>query len=131
MTPLRRGGRPPPSHGRNDMAQTTAARRAQGATKRNPSRTGVSKSAEPAPRLWSHGQFCWNELRTRDVERAKKFYTETIGWGFDTSCTPDGHSYWIATEDGKPVAGFFQLTPEMAECVPESWMSFLAVDDVD
>ena len=24
--------------------------------------------------MWSHGSFYWNELMTRDVEQAKKFY---------------------------------------------------------
>ena len=27
----------------------------------------------------SHGTFYWNELMTRDVERAKTFYAETLG----------------------------------------------------
>jgi len=27
----------------------------------------------------SHGKFYWNELMTRDVERAKRFYGDTIG----------------------------------------------------
>ena len=31
----------------------------------------------------SHGTFCWNELMTRDVERAKRFYRDTIGWTFE------------------------------------------------
>jgi predicted enzyme related to lactoylglutathione lyase len=31
---------------------------------------------------WSHGNFFWNELMTRDVDRAKKFYKDTIGWSF-------------------------------------------------
>ena len=26
-----------------------------------------------------HGTFVWNELHTRDVERAKRFYGETLG----------------------------------------------------
>ena len=28
----------------------------------------------------THGTFCWNELMTRDVTAAEKFYTELIGW---------------------------------------------------
>ena len=31
----------------------------------------------------SHGKFHWNELMTRNVERAKKFYSETLGWTFE------------------------------------------------
>ena len=34
-------------------------------------------------------------------------------------------------EGGRPVAGLFPLTRREFGGVPESWMSFLAVDDVD
>jgi hypothetical protein len=79
----------------------------------------------------SHGTFCWNELMTRDVERAKQFYRDTIGWSFNPMTMPGGGTYWCAMQDGKPAAGLFSLdTPEF-DGVPESWMSYLAVDDVD
>src|SRR5262245_41243734 len=42
-----------------------------------------------------HGTFCWNELMTHDIETAKKFYADTIGWTFDAMPMPDG-TYWIA-----------------------------------
>jgi uncharacterized protein len=78
-----------------------------------------------------HGTFYWNELMTRDVERAKKFYGQTIGWTFDAMPTPDGSTYWLANMDGTPVAGIFDISgPEYSQ-VPESWMAYLAVDDVD
>jgi uncharacterized protein len=80
---------------------------------------------------WAHGTFCWNELRTRDAQRAMKFYRDTIGWTFERTATPDGHDYWLAMEGGRPVAGLFHLTSPNFDCVPESWMPFLAVDDVD
>jgi predicted enzyme related to lactoylglutathione lyase len=79
----------------------------------------------------SHGTFCWNELMTRDVERAKRFYADTIGWSFEPMAMPGGGTYWCAMQDGKPAAGLFSLDgPEFAG-VPESWMSYIAVDDVD
>ena len=31
----------------------------------------------------AHGTFHWNELMSRDVERDKRFYSETIGWSFE------------------------------------------------
>ena len=34
----------------------------------------------------SHGHFHWNELLTADVERAKRFYQETIGWTLRVRC---------------------------------------------
>lgn len=78
-----------------------------------------------------HGEFHWCELRTRDAERAKKFYSETIGWTFESMPTPDGETYWVASNNGKPVAGLFPLSSPRFDGVPESWMVFLSVDDVD
>ncbi len=113
-------------------APRAAPREAAKIRTRNGADKGTAKRDGARPeRAWTHGHFFWNELRTRDVERAKRFYEETVGWSFERSSTPEGHPYWVAVCHGKPVAGFFQLTPEMAECVPESWASFLAVDDVD
>jgi predicted enzyme related to lactoylglutathione lyase len=81
--------------------------------------------------MWSHGTFHWNEMMTRDVERAKRFYQRCIGWSFDSMPMPDGGTYWCAMQDGKPVAGFFPLNGPEFNGVPEGWMSYLAVDDVD
>jgi predicted enzyme related to lactoylglutathione lyase len=114
------------------MPQTATLRRPKtGTSKGGPSKTAARRNAARPPRPWAHGQFHWNELRTRDAERAKKFYAGTIGWSFEASATPDGHTYWVALQDGRPVAGLFPLTSPMFDGVPESWMSFLAVDDVD
>ena len=80
--------------------------------------------------MWSHGSFHWNELMTRDVERAKRFYADTIGWSCDSMPMPDG-TYWVAKMGDQPVAGIFPLeAPEFAG-VPEGWMPYLAVDDVE
>ncbi len=80
----------------------------------------------------SHGTFHWNELMTRNVERAKTFYADTIGWSFDGMPMPGGGgTYWVAEMDGESVAGILDISaPEFAQ-VPESWMAYLAVDDVD
>ena len=78
----------------------------------------------------SHGHFHWNELMTRDVEKAKKFYADTLGWTFEGMEMPDG-TYWIATIDGEPVAGIFDISSAEYQGVPESWMPYIAVDDID
>ncbi|MEA2982946.1 MAG: uncharacterized protein QOF09_4769 [Alphaproteobacteria bacterium] len=79
---------------------------------------------------WSHGSFHWNELMTRDADRAKKFYKDTIGWSFDAMPMEHG-TYWIAKMGERPVGGIFPLASPQFDGVPESWMSYLAVDDVD
>src|ERR1700734_1011291 len=56
----------------------------------------------------SHGTFYWNELMTRDVEGAKKFYADTIGWSYDGMPMPGGSgTYWLPTMDGEPGGGPF------------------------
>jgi predicted enzyme related to lactoylglutathione lyase len=78
----------------------------------------------------SHGHFHWNELMTRDVEKAKKFYAETLGWAFEGMEMPDG-TYWIATIEGEPVAGIFDINTPEYQGVAEMWMPYIAVDDID
>jgi uncharacterized protein len=80
----------------------------------------------------SHGKFYWNELMTRDVEGAKKFYAGTLGWSYDAMPMPGGGgTYWVAKVGDEPVGGILDISaPEFAP-VPESWMAYIAVDDVD
>jgi len=80
---------------------------------------------------WSHGKFHWNELMTRDVEQSKKFYADTIGWSFDAMPMPGGGTYWLAMMNGKPEAGIFDISGPEYKGAPESWMPYLAVDDID
>jgi hypothetical protein len=77
-----------------------------------------------------HGTFHWNELLTRDVEKAKKFYGDVIGWSFESMQSPMG-TYWVAKMGDKAVGGMFPLVSPQFDGVPEAWMSYLAVDDVD
>ena len=78
----------------------------------------------------AHGHFHWNELMTRDIERAKKFYADTLGWTYEAIQSPDGSTYWVASAEGQP-AGIFDLNGPEYDGVPESWMAYIAVDDID
>ena len=79
----------------------------------------------------AHGTFHWNELLARDVNAAKKFYADTIGWTYDGMPTPDGQTYWVAKMGGQPVAGIFDISGSDYKGVPDGWMPYLAVDNVD
>jgi uncharacterized protein len=91
----------------------------------------MSTTTADCPTKAAHGTFCWNERLCWDVERAKKFYADTVGWTYERMQTPDGAPYWCAIQNGRPVAGLFTLTSPHFDGVPEGWMSYLAVDDVD
>lgn len=80
-----------------------------------------------------HGQFGWNELNTHDPEGGKRFCETVFGWTWEAMPAPvvGGGTYWVAKAGGQPVAGLFPLSaPEMAQ-VPDHWLSYLSVDDVD
>lgn len=79
-----------------------------------------------------HGTFYWNELMTRDPDKIRKFYEDTIGWTFNPWNMNDGHTYWVAMAGERPVGGVFDMSDnaEMKD-VPEHWMSYLSVDDID
>jgi uncharacterized protein len=79
----------------------------------------------------THGAFYWNERMTRDVEGAKKFYAATVGWSYDAMPMPGGGTYWVAKIGGNPVGGVFDISGAEFQGVPEAWMSYIAVDDVD
>ena len=79
----------------------------------------------------SHGKFHWNELMTRDVVRAKKFYSDTLGWSFDQMPMPGGGTYWIAKMGDEFVGGIFDIRGPDYAGVPEGWIPYIAVDDVD
>jgi predicted enzyme related to lactoylglutathione lyase len=78
------------------------------------------------------GTFCWIELGTPDISRARDFYHQLFGWSVvELPMGPDG-SYYFLQKDGKDVAAMYQLTPDMkAQGVPPHWLSYVAVADAD
>jgi len=79
----------------------------------------------------AHGKFYWNELMARDVAKAKKFYADTLGWSFDAMPMSGGGTYWVAKIGDVPVGGIFDIGGPDYAGVPEGWMPYIAVDDVD
>jgi uncharacterized protein len=80
--------------------------------------------------MWTHGNFYWNELMSHDVAQAKTFYAQTIGWTFEEMPMP-GRTYWVAKMSGIPVAGIFPMEGPDFAGMPDQWVSYVAVDDVD
>lgn len=82
----------------------------------------------------TQGMFSWFELMSADVEKAKKFYGEVIGWEFvQDSNNPD---YTLIKTEGAelPVAGIFKRENAMvqnAESIPPHWGCYITVKDID
>ena len=78
-----------------------------------------------------HGTVVWNELHTRNADKAKEFYGATLGWGFDGMPMADGGTYWVAKVGDRMVGGIFTMADPMFAGVPEHWLCYIEVDDVD
>jgi uncharacterized protein len=76
-----------------------------------------------------HGTLCWNELSTRDTEKAKAFYT-ALGWNAQTD-SEMGMEYTQFMVGDRSVAGMMAMNPDMPAEVPSHWMVYFAVDDAD
>lgn len=77
----------------------------------------------------SEGLFVWDELLTTDVEDAKRFYAEVVGWTPEGQDMGDGVVYTLFNSGGESRAGAFTL-PE-GSGAPPHWLTYLGTDDVD
>jgi predicted enzyme related to lactoylglutathione lyase len=79
----------------------------------------------------SHGRFVWYELLTTDMEAAKAFYTQVIGWGTRDASMPR-MPYALFTAGEAPVGGLMPLSEDARRMdARPSWMGYVEVNDVD
>lgn len=80
-----------------------------------------------------HGEICWQELNTKNLEKAKNFYSELFGWQLKQSeFSPVPYLEIHAGE--KASGGMMEISKEWGENwekIPSAWMTYIAVDDVD
>ncbi|GGO76187.1 VOC family protein [Nonomuraea cavernae] len=74
--------------------------------------------------------FCWNQLVTRDVAAAERFYRAVFDW------TPqlqelDGVDYVEWQVGGKGIAGMMEMAPGYPPETPSHWMVYFAVAELD
>jgi predicted enzyme related to lactoylglutathione lyase len=85
--------------------------------------TGMQLANEP-------GSVTWNEVMTRDYERAKQFFADVFGYTY-TEMGDGGFQYATIELDGKTVGGIGALPADVPEEVPAHWRVYFAVDNCD
>jgi predicted enzyme related to lactoylglutathione lyase len=76
------------------------------------------------------GVFVWDELVTTDIEAAKRFYGEVVGWSSSEMEMPGGPgSYTIFSSGEQQAAGGMPRPPQMD--APPHWMIYVGSNDVD
>lgn len=74
------------------------------------------------------GTVMWVDLMTTDVEAARKFYGEVLGWSFDVG-PPETGFYTMCSVQGDTVAGMGQIPPGAG--FPPAWTVYFATTDAD
>lgn len=85
------------------------------------------------PALTHHpaGTISWVDLTTPDIEGARAFYTDLLGWEVQRSDTPDG-VYYVAEVCDAEVAGLMAQTPAVAGLhVPPEWTVYVRVEEIE
>src|SRR5262249_34102519 len=79
----------------------------------------------------SHGRFVWYELMTTDMEAAKAFSAEVVGWGPPDARMP-GMTYTLFPAGGASVSGLMGLSEDARKSgLRPSWLGYVGVSDVD
>ncbi len=82
------------------------------------------------------GTWTWNQLGTRDLEKAKEFYGTVFGWTLDRAeGAPPDAPYFMWQVEGQRweegLAGAMDMTEELPAEVPPHWMVYFAIEDLD
>jgi predicted enzyme related to lactoylglutathione lyase len=78
------------------------------------------------------GAISWNELATRDLDAARRFYSAVFGHGWEDVDTGEaGPPYATFSVDGRAVGGAMQMTADWPAEVPSHWAPYFAVADPD
>ena len=89
------------------------------------------RTQEAAKKLQSHGTFCWNELMTRDVEGAKRFYNAVFGWEGETDPGSGAAEFTLWKLDGRTIGGVSNMADRFPPELPPHWGVVFAVEDTD
>ena len=77
----------------------------------------------------AHGAVGWCELMTDDVDKARDFYTDVIGWSTEIMDVGTG-PYTVFNSADRPMAGLMAKPSDKADA-PNAWMPYVTVDDID
>jgi predicted enzyme related to lactoylglutathione lyase len=73
----------------------------------------------------------WAILMSRDVEGAKAFYTETLGWRFEP-LSGEPFPTWLAKSvENRSVAAFVDSSRSDFPDAPELWLPYFVIEDLE
>jgi uncharacterized protein len=77
------------------------------------------------------GSFVWQELNTRDPQKARDFFAGLLGWTYKEWDMGPAGIYLLIEHGGKQIGGIMHMKgPEWGDMAPH-WMTYVSVPDVD
>lgn len=76
---------------------------------------------------WPNGTPCWVDYGAADVDAAKTFYTDVLGWSYSDG-DPEFGGYLSCLAQDREAAG---LGPQQDPNDPPRWTTYFATDDAD
>lgn len=76
-----------------------------------------------------NGQFCWTELATADVKKAKDFYGKLFGWQF-REMKSDTMTYTIISLQNNEFGGIWEIPNDQRNQIPPHWMNYILVENI-
>lgn len=75
--------------------------------------------------------YSWNELLTKDVDAAKRFYGDVFGWEFNGMDMGPMGMYWVIKGGEGGMGGLMGRPPNLPAQVPDHWVVYFMTDDID
>lgn len=75
------------------------------------------------------GAFCWNELATREIDKAKTFFQDLLGWTYDKN-EQSPAEYYIIKNGDRMNGGIMAMDESWGE-IPSHWTVYFSVADVN
>jgi predicted enzyme related to lactoylglutathione lyase len=72
------------------------------------------------------GALCWNELATSDVERAKSFFSELLGWEYESA-----EGGYVSIKNAGRLNGGMREQTDQERGIPPSWLPYFTVENTD
>jgi uncharacterized protein len=74
-------------------------------------------------------RFFWYELVTSDVEAAKRFYADIVGWGIKPFA--GAGDYLVLEAEGRGIGGIMKMPDGMGAGMPPLWMGYVHTRDAE
>lgn len=95
----------------------------------------VQQNRHPGAQIVNEpGTWTWNNLLTRDLEGAKKFYGDVFGWtAIHNEEAPPGILMWQVEGQRWPegMGGLMQITDDLPADMPPHWQVYFIVESMD